>query len=268
MSRSFGDPMITLDESLKRLLTATVDRSSPLPMYVQIAASLRSMIQSGVLAPGSLLPSEKQLCDTFGVSRMTLRQAYDVLDREELLRSQRGRGTQVLPPRMRKEQQQMRSFTEEIRSRGGKPKSKILRFESTDPTPASRQNLQLPDGQHVYRIERIRFNDTTPLAIEKVEIPCFLCPDLDKYDLLGHSLYEILEREFKLRLDHCTETISAAMPSREERELLELPKGVAVLRIERKTLTINDTPAELAVTTYRGDLYQAVVRSIRPPSRN
>lgn len=267
MSRSFDKKMITLDEPLRRLLTASVDRSSPLPMYVQIAASLRSMIQSGSLAPGSLLPSEKQLCDTFGVSRMTLRQAYDLLDREELVRSQRGRGTQVLPPRMRKEQQEMRSFTEEIRSRGGKPRSRILRFEALDPSPVSKHSLQLPDGQRVHRIERIRYNDATPLAIEKVEIPCFLCPELGKFDLAGQSLYKILEREFQLRLDHCVETISASMPNRAERELLELPKGVAVLRIERKTLTVNDTPAELAVTTYRGDMYQAVVHSIRPSSR-
>lgn len=260
--------MITLDEPLKRLLTSVVDRSSALPMYVQIAASLRSAIQSGTLPPGSLLPSEKQLCDTFGVSRMTLRQAYDLLDREELVRSQRGRGTQVLPPRMRKEQQQMRSFTEEIRSRGGTPRSKIVRFEAVDPSPASRQSLQLPNGQRVHRIERIRYNGTTPLAIERVEIPCFLCPELAKFDLLGHSLYEILEREFKLRLDHCIETISASIPNREERELLELPKGVAILRIERKTLTVNETPAELAVTTYRGDMYQAIVRSIRSPHKS
>jgi GntR family transcriptional regulator len=237
-------------------------------MYVQIAASLRSLVESGALPPGSLLPSEKQLCETFGVSRMTLRQAYDVLDREQLVRSQRGRGTQVLPPRIRKEQQQMRSFTEEIRSRGGNPRSQILRLETTDPSPASQQSLQLPAGQQVYRIERIRFNDTTPLAIEKVEIPCFLCPQLGRFDLMRHSLYEILESEFKLRLDHCVETISASGPNRKERELLQLPKGVAVLRIERKTLTVNDTLAELAVTTYRGDMYQAVVHSIRPPSRS
>ncbi len=259
--------MITLDESLKRLLTATVDRSSPTPMYAQIAASLRSMIQSGALAPGSLLPSEKQLCDTLGVSRMTLRQAYDVLDREELVRSQRGRGTQVLPPRMRKEQQLMRSFTEEIQSRGGKPRSEILRFETTSPSPASQHNLQLPDGQQVYRIERLRFSDTTPLAIEKVEIPCFLCPRLEKFNLVRHSLYEILECEFNLKLDHCIETISSSAPDRDERRLLQLPRGVTILRIERKTLTANDTPAELAVTAYRGDTYKAVVRSVRTSSR-
>ncbi len=256
--------MITLDESLKRLLTSTVDRSSPLPIYVQIAASLRSLIQAGVLAPGALLPPEKQLCDMFGVSRMTLRQAYDLLDREQLLHSQRGRGTQVLPSRMRKEQQVMRSFTEEIRSRGGNPRSKILRFEMVALSPESKLSLQLPDGQKVYRIERIRLNDTTPLAIERVEIPCFLCPGLDKFDLLCHSLYDILEGEFKLQLDHCIETISASTPNRTERALLDLPKGVAILRIERKTLTVNGTPAEIAVTTYRGDMYQAVVRSIRP----
>lgn len=255
--------MITLDDSFKRLLTSPVDRSSPLPMYVQIAESLRSLIQSGALPPGSILPSEKLLCEAFGVSRMTLRQAYDVLDREDLIQSQRGRGTQIAPPRMRKEQQQMRSFTEEIRARGGEPKSQILRFEAVTPAPASQNSLRLPTGQQVYRIERIRFNETTPLAMERVEIPCFLCPHLDRFDLVRNSLYQVLEQEFKLRLDHCVETISAAVPNRRERELLKLPRGAAVLRIERKTLTVNDTPAELAITTYRGDMYQAIVHSIR-----
>ena len=259
--------MITLDESLNRLLTATVDRSSPTPMYAQIAASLRSMIQSGALPPGSLLPSEKQLCGALGVSRMTLRQAYDALSREELVQSQRGRGTQVLPPRMRKEQQSMRSFTEEIRSRGGKPRSEILRFEAVDPSLGSQQSLQLPGGEQVYRIERLRFSDATPLAIEKVEIPCFLCPRLEKFDLVRHSLYEILECEFNLKLGHSIETISASTPSRDERKLLQLPRGVVILRIERRSHTVNDTPVELATTSYRGDIYKAVVRSVRTSSR-
>jgi len=259
--------MIKLDESLRGLLKARIDRSSPLPIYSQIAQSLRSLIQSGALAAGALLPPERVLCEIFEVSRMTLRQAYDILERDDLIQSHRGRGTQVAPPRMRKEQQEMRSFSEEIRARGGTPRSQLLRFEAIEPGPSTREALRLPVGQQVYRIERIRFSDATPLAIEKVDIPVYLCPNLQRFDLARQSLYEILREHFDLRLEHCIETISAIQPDRSHRQLLLLPRGVAILRIERKTFTVNDTPVELAVSACRGDLYQAIVHSIRPKAQ-
>jgi GntR family transcriptional regulator len=255
--------MTEIEPSLRRLLRLPADRTSHLPIYVQIADSIRSLIKAGSFQPGTLLPPERLLCEVFEVSRMTLRQAYDLLEREDLIQGQRGRGTLVTPPRMRKEQQEMRSFTEEIRARGGTPNSKLLRFEAVDPVSQAREILRLPAGQQVYRIERIRFSDSTPLAIEQVDIPCYLCPDLEKFDLTRQSLYQILEREYGLQLVHCVETISAIQPSRSHRQLLQLPRDAAILRIERKTFCANDTPAELAVTTYRGDMYQALVHSTR-----
>jgi GntR family transcriptional regulator len=194
---------------------------------------------------------------------MTLRQAYDLLEREHILHSQRGRGTLVSPPRMRKQQQEMRSFSEEIRARGGNPQSTVLSFRKMQPAAAVREQLSVPAGEEIYRIERIRLSDSTPVAIEIVQIPCYLCPDLQRFDLAQRSLYNVLEQEYAVRLARSLETISAATAGSRERNLLELPRGTAVLVIERKTFTTTGTPVECAVTTYRGDLYQAVVHSVR-----
>ena len=75
------------------VLDLEVDRHSPVPVYVQISDAIRTMIRSGELPADSLLPPSQQLCNRFGITRMTLRQAYNVLEREGLIDAQRGRGT-------------------------------------------------------------------------------------------------------------------------------------------------------------------------------
>src|SRR5690349_3017271 len=77
------------------VLDLGLDRRSPVPVYVQISDAIRAMIRSGELQPDSVLPPSQQLCDKLGITRMTLRQAYNVLAREGLVDAQRGRGTFV-----------------------------------------------------------------------------------------------------------------------------------------------------------------------------
>ena len=263
MSRPVAGAPLELEQGLRRLLAAPVDRNHPLPVYAQIAEAIRKLVHSGTLPPGTMLPPERVLCDEFQVSRMTLRQAYELLERDHILQRQRGRGTLIAPHRMRKQQQQMRSFSEEIRARGGRPHSTLLSFQTVQPTDNLRDQFSLPEGEQVYRIERIRFSDATPLALEVVHIPCYLCRGLDGFDLARRSLYTVLETEFGLHLARSLESISAALPSSRDRKLLKLCPGTALLVVERKTYTASGTPVEAAVTTYRGDLYQAVVHSVR-----
>lgn len=267
MSRPVVQLSQELEPGVRKLLAARIERDGSLPVYAQIAAAIRELVSSGTLLPGTMLPPERVLCDEFGVSRMTLRQAYDVLERENILDSQRGRGTLISPQRMRKQQQEMRSFSEEIRSRGGTPRSRLLSFQTIEPALSVREDLSVPAGEKVFRIERLRLNDRTPLALEVVQIPFYLCPGLSRVDLTKRSLYAVLESDCGLRLSRSLETISATLPSPGERELLELPRRTALLVTERKTYTSNGTPVEVAVTKYRADLYQAVVHSVRAATK-
>ncbi len=244
-------------------LTLKVDKSSPTPVYSQIAEAIKALIAQGEAPVGTPLPPERVLCEHFGVSRMTLRQAYDVLERDGLIESHRGRGTFVALPRMQKQQQEMRSFTEEITARGAVPSSSLIAFRRSKQTPADRAFFGLPGDETIYEVERVRYADKTPVALELAHIPEYLCPNLDRFNLGAQSIYQILEENYGLALAYCTEKISAALPTRRQRELLRVSGPASVLVVNRQTYTDKDTPAELAVTSYRGDFYTAVVRSIR-----
>lgn len=244
------------------ILTIRLDKSSRTPVYLQIAEEIRALLKRAVLPAGTSLPPERVLCERYEVSRMTLRQAIDLLARDGLIETQRGRGTFVAPKRLSKQQQQMRSFTEEIRSRGGVASSHVVSFRMQEAS-LEVQEFFGGGGQLVYEIKRLRYCDGDPLALETVQIPCRLCPNLDRFDLARHSLYQILEENYGLTLTHCVEEISAAPPERLHRKLLGQPSPAAVLVIRRKTYTLAEVPVEFAIAVYRGDAYSAIVRSVR-----
>src|SRR6267378_3991780 len=142
-----------------------IDKDGPTPIYLQIAEAISSLLASGVLPPGYVLPPERVLCEQFGISRMTLRQAMSLLDREGLIESRRGRGTVVTPARLRKQEQELKSFSEEIRDRGGRPESRLISLELTVPGESVRDFFELKDQQKVYEILRLRLKDREPLAL-------------------------------------------------------------------------------------------------------
>ncbi len=234
-----------------------------MPAYAQISEALRNLLKPGMVPAGTPLPPERVLCERLGVSRMTLRQACDALEREGYIESHRGRGTFVAPRRMQKRQQEMRSFTEEIESRGQRPSSRVLALRPVKQTAGDLEFFGLPEEELLYEIERVRSADDVPIAVERIHIPMYLCPNLDRFNLESHSVYRILEENYNLELAHCTEHISAASPTKVQRELLHIPTKGVVLVAFRRTYSDKGTPVELATTTYRGDLYTAVVQSVR-----
>ncbi|MEN6601104.1 MAG: GntR family transcriptional regulator [Bryobacteraceae bacterium] len=247
------------------VLAIRPDKSSGTPVYLQIAEGIREILKRGLMSAGTVLPPERILCEQYGVSRMTLRQAFDVLNREGLIETQRGRGTFVSPKRLAKQQQEMRSFTEEIRARGGAPSSQLVSLLVQKATAEARHFFGDPMDDRVFEIQRLRFSDGEPLALETVQIPCRLCPNLDRFDLANHSLYKILEENYGLMLTHCVEEISAARPERMHKKLLGAPTPVAVLVIKRKTYAA-EVPVEFGTTVYRAEAYSAIVRSVRAQS--
>src|ERR1035438_5021596 len=170
-------------ETVTPFSSIRIDKDALTPIYLQIAEAVGSLLGSGVLPPGYVLPPERGLCEQFGVSRMTLRQAMGLLDREGLVDSRRGIGTVVRPSRLRKQQQELRSFSEEIRERGGRPESRMLSLVLATPSATLREFFGLREDQKVYEIKRVRLNNGEPLALEIARIPERLCPRLERFDL-------------------------------------------------------------------------------------
>jgi GntR family transcriptional regulator len=248
---------------LRKFESIRLDKNSSVPIYQQIAEGIADLIKRGALPPGSLFPAERTLCETFDISRMTLREATRLLENDGLLESYQGRGRFVAARRLRKQQQEMKSFTEEIRARGGVPSSRLLSFALREPDTQALTFFNLKKGDKIYEIRRLRLRDEIPLAVEEVHISQRLCPGLDRFDLSRNSLYAILEDSYGLALEHSVEEISAELASNYERKQLEIPRSLAVLVVNRKSYADAGQPLELTRAAYRGDLYSAIIHSVR-----
>lgn len=243
-------------DATSSFLNLELDRRSPVPVYIQISDAIRERIEAGELQADAILPSSQLLCEKLGITRMTLRQAYAVLEREGLIDAQRGRGTFVRKSHIDRTLSRMVGFSEEMRACGKKPSSRILAFEETEPSDLASGFLETSE---VYRIERLRLADREPMAIERVEIAAALCPALERFDLATESLYDVLDREYHIRLTRCEQVVSASIPDARQRNLLHIGATVALLNVTRRSFTNSGRPASWGITQYRGDLYTASV---------
>ncbi len=235
-----------------QVLSIRLDKSSPIPVYAQIVEQLRRVLSGDAVPADSELPSERLLCQAFGVSRMTLRQAFGVLEREGLIEARRGRGTFVSLPSVQ-DRSSSPQFAEELPGL-----TRLLLFRTGRPTADAQEFFGLAEAERVYHIRRLRFAHGHPVALESLQVPQRLCPDLNQLDLVHESIGHIRKERYSLRLADSLDEISAARPSRSQRQLLAAPASAAVLIISRRTRTTSGVPALFAIAAYRGDLYTAV----------
>lgn len=229
--------------------------------HVRVRDYLRSLV-THELAVGDAIPSERLLCERFGVSRMTVRQAVDALVVEGLLQREQGRGTFVAPTKMDLEVR-LSSFGEEMRRRGMVPSSKVLAAEEVAAAPDVADGLDLLPGEKVYSLYRVRYADGEPMAIEQSWLPCRLTPGLFDGGAPA-SVYGELRRR-GLEPDWGEDTVAASEVDAQDAELLGLRPGNAVLRLTRRTFA-GQTACVYSRSSYRADRYVLWV-PLRAPRR-
>ena len=228
--------------------------------HLQVREYLERLIDEG-LKVGDAIPSERFLTQTFGISRMTVRQAIDGLVAEGILRREHGRGTFVAPPGQEFELR-LTTFGEEMRHRGLVPGTRVLTAELVAASPRLAATLGIEPGSSVHHLERLRTADGEPLIVEENWIPAALVGGLlDDRALLEDgttvSLYDVL-RTAGLPPTWGEDTIAAGLASDREAGLLEVAQPHAVLRTRRLTYSDN-TPVEVSQTCTRGDRYTLLV---------
>jgi len=234
-----------------------LDKQSTTPIYVQIEEYLKHRIVNGEYSKGQAIPSERELTDLFGVSRMTVRQSITNLVNEGLLYRERGRGTFVSSPKVEQTLSGLTSFTEDMIARGMAPSNQLLSFERVLPPIEIAQGLQLTEGDEVFSVKRIRYADDMPMAIERTYIPVKLVPELNQ-DVLGGSFYVFIEKSSAQKISHATQQMEAVLVKKEDAELLQIKVPAPVLIIERKSYLTNGLPFEIVLSTYRADRYKFV----------
>lgn len=245
---------------LDQLSGLRVNRRAHTPLFKQIAAQLRQQIAQGKLRFGDVMPGERELAESFRVSRMTLRAAIDELVDEGLLLRQRGRGTIVAQARIHKQAQVIgfMSFSEEMRARGLTPSSRVLDFKSEVADAAVAAQLDLPLGAQVIFLKRVRLANGEPMALERCYVPYERFKQLLKFDLTTHSLYDILEAEFETRPTVCEETVEAISLNAPEARDLACKRGAPALLVTRVTRDARGVLIEAEQTLYRSDRYRMV----------
>ena len=221
------------------------------PRYVEIADYLRELVASA--EPGERLPSDAELCERFGVSRMTARQAVMVLANEHLLERKRGSGTFVSGRRVPRALGSPLSFSESMRLRGRAPSSRVLRAGPAEITADVAAEFGIAAGAPAILLERLRLADGIPMAIEHAVIPADNTGLLDE-DLTSGSLHAAFERAGRVPTRALAE-VGARMATKRERDLLELPSNGIILTEVRTIFDQRGAPLEHTSTFYAAERY-------------
>lgn len=229
--------------------------------YIQVRDYLKGLV-SHELSVGDAIPSERLLCERFGVSRMTVRQAVDALVVDGVLERIQGKGTYVARPKVDL-QMRLTSFGEEMHRRGMEPSSRLLTAEVQSASPDVADALDLQPGEQVYYLHRVRKADGEPMAIEQTWVPAALVPGFFE-PLPPASIYGELARR-GLKSEWGEDTVDAGEAAPEEAELLGIKKGKAVLRIARRTFS-GHVATDYSRCAYRADRYTLWVPVSAPRS--
>jgi GntR family transcriptional regulator len=227
--------------------------------YLQVRDYLRT-IATTELRPGDPVPSERALCERFGVSRMTVRQAVDALVVDGLLERVQGSGTYVAPPKVDL-QVRLASFTEEMTRRGMTASVTVLNARTIPAESDVAAALELDPGAAVVYLHRLRFADDEPMAVEHTWLPSDRLPGFPT-DPPPASVYAELTSRGMLP-DWGEDTIDAGEADHEEADLLTIKPGKPVLRISRRAFT-RDRAIEFVRSAYRADRYTLWVPVSRP----
>jgi GntR family transcriptional regulator len=214
--------------------------------------------------PSAVLPSERNLAESFGVSRMTVRAGIKLLERDGLLRSIPGAGNVVIAPHMSKGTA-LTSFTQDARARGWVSTSRVFERSALAADLETAADLGIRPGDEVYAIGRLRLADDVPICVERVRLPASYVPGLIDLDLEG-SLYALLATRFDIRISRHERHIRAVNIDAANAELLDVPPQAATLYVAQLGYDQHGRPVERGQSVYRGDRYDFVTRSFTQPA--
>lgn len=234
------------------VLHLSVDRSSPVPLYFQVAAQLEQAIADGELVPGERMPNEMALADQLGLSRPTMRQALQTLVDKGMLVRKRGVGTQVVKSQIRRPVE-LTSLNDDLVRTGQDPRTQVLGLERDPADASTAADLRIKTGDEVWRIERLRLIGDQPLALMSNVIPCSVI-DLESVDLARRGLYEALRAAgVHIRVAH--QQIGCRRADAREARLLNERRGSPLLTMQRTAYDDAGRAVELGLHAYRPDLY-------------
>lgn len=251
MSTGVEEPAPAAPDDLGPLLARRLDRSSPVPLYFQLAEQLRTMIADGTLVPGTRLENEIALAQRLGLSRPTVRQAMQELVQRGVLVRRRGVGTQVVHPRVNRSMA-LTSLHDDLVTSGQQPRTDVLEQVVGRVPREVTEAMGLPADAEVLTLRRLRYADGEPLALMTNHVPLALAPDPAR--LVTEGLYQCL-RDAGVHLRVAHQRVGARLATAAEARLLHERPRAALVTMERTAYDDAGTVVEHGQHVYRASRY-------------
>jgi len=231
-----------------------LDKSTPIPLYFQLKEIIREEIEEGSLTPGDSIPSERELADSFEVSRPTIRQALKELVNEGLLDRQKGRGTYVAEPKINYGFiQKLITFYDDMVKKGYEPRTRILKKEIREPGKGIAGKLELASDARVIFLHRVRSIDGVPLVSVMNFVPHYLCPALMEEDLEDKSLYNVMAEKCGIIFHRADISLEPVIAEPYDTELLEVEEGSPIHLMKNLSYSSEGIPMDYFESRFRGD---------------
>jgi len=236
-------------------------RQNGLPAYQRIQGAIVKRLEMGLLKPGDLVDSERELARIHGVSLMTARHALTTLEREGLVVRRRGAGTFVAPPKIHFNK--LMSYTEQMAARTLTAGAKILFAKIVNDENEAAARLSLPPDSNIVKLERLRHAADEPFALETCYLNATEFPGLLEAPIVRESLFAILERDFKVELGYADEEVDATAADPRIADLLAIPRREPLLRIRQVIYSTKGKAIMYVLGFYRSDRHNLVIRRFR-----
>lgn len=239
-----------------------ITNGSPVSLYVQLKELLVHEIKENKLKPHERIPSERELCEKYHLSRTTVRQGITLAINEGLLYRIHGKGTFVAEAKIDQGLVRLTGFEETLLGRGLTPSMKVLEAQLITADVHATSLLELPLGSDIASFKLLGIANNLPLVLFYYYLPAAL--GREAVDLILNfaaekgwfSFTRYYREQRNLDVGVARQTFEAAIATPEQSELMQLPNGSALFKVTSIVYTRQDKPIELRHAYYRGDRYK------------
>jgi len=239
------------------------------PLYLQLKNIIVRQMNEGILKPGDKLPSERELCEKYEVSRITVRQALGVLENEGLIDRSHGKGTFVAPKKVEQELYSITPFQHFILSKGLNPRTEHLDSKVIPNSYHLSKILDVPLTENLVELSLLGLGDDSPMAFYTSCFPSELGIKMQQLAVeaarenQSFTTLDLYSKIPGLKLGVVNQTFEASIADVYISGMLKIKKGSPILIAESVIYSIEDRPLEYKTTIYRGDRYKfSMVRRI------
>jgi GntR family transcriptional regulator len=238
-------------------------KRKPVPLYYQLEKVLRKRILSGKLKSDQAVPTEKELCQEFGVSRITVRQALLSLESDNLIRREQGRGTFVAFRNDSNQQFRLYGTVDDLFHLGAQTSLKLHSKKLITPSTEVAQEMKLISGEMVYLFEGFRYLYDPHQAFFQAYVPEEIGKHIALKDTGSPLFIERVERVALEMAKRSQQITSASVADKALAAIMKIKKGHPLLVIKRIYFSKSGRALEMAVTHFPGDAYQGVAELVR-----